>query len=407
MPDVWTPEWSNAVFSLEERDRRWRCVRELMARDGIDVVACLPCTNSHDRGAADARYLTQLGENSDEATVVFPREGDVIAWHTRPGVWPSSNWLTDVRAAPRGTGGRTVSDRLKEMGFGQSTGGRGTIGIAGLTSSLLGHTRETEGEVNWQSVEIIKREFPNATVVSATDILGEARYVKSAEEIDFLRKATQVAEATLQAVVDSARDGVRERHVFARMCFANADADGSFQPMFGWISGPLGNTYHRVEQPSFRTLKTGDILSIEIEGRWGGYIAQIDQTFSIGAAHQDLKDGMKLACESFDRVFEAMRPGVTVGELIEAGNVTGMNGRGQASLTMHGRGTGDDGPLVTGRITPELRAVEMNEGCCMIVKPSARVDGKPDYGHWGDVVVVRRNGAERLGTRPQQLYELI
>jgi len=403
MPDKWSADWSNAVFSLEERDRRWAKVRQFMARDGIDVVVCLPCTNSHDRGAASARYLTQLGENSDEQIVVFPIEGDITAWHSRGGVWPSSNWFNDLRAAPRGTGGKTVADRLKEMGFNQ----RGTIAIDGMTSSLLAHVRETEGEVNWQSVEIIKQAYPDARIVSATDILGEARYVKSEEEVDFIRKGVTVAEKTIEAVKEHARAGVPERHVFAWMNFVNADAGGSFQPMFGWICGPLGNTYHRVEQPAFRNFQTGDVLSIEFEGRWGGYIAQLDHTFSIGPAHPDLKDGIKLAYESYDRVFEAMKPGVTVGELLEAGKITGLNGRGRAGLTLHGRGLGDDGPLVTGRVTPELLAVEMKEGCSMIIKPSAWVDDKPDYGHWGESVVIRKNGAERLGKRPQELPELI
>jgi Xaa-Pro aminopeptidase len=317
-------------------------------------------------------------------------------------VWPSSNWLADIRASRRGSGGRTVVERLKEIGF-----QRGTIGIAGLSSSLLAHVRAEEGEANWASVETIKEAFPQAKVVSATGILGEARYQKSEEEIDFLRRGVQVAETTIQAVVKHARPGVRERHVFAQMLLANADAGGSFQPMFGWISGPLGNTYHRVEQPSFRTLQTGDALAIEIEGRWGGYIAQLDQQFSIGPAPQDLKDGMQLTFESYNRVFEAMKPGVTVAELLKEGEVKGMNGRGEAGLTMHGRGTGDDGPLVTTSRDPALLAVEMREGCSMIIKPSARVDGKADYGHWGETVVIRAHGAERLGTRPQELYELV
>ncbi|MPZ15249.1 MAG: M24 family metallopeptidase [Chloroflexi bacterium] len=403
MADTWSEEWTNAVFSEAERDRRWARVRELMRRDGIDLIVCLPCTNSHDRGQADARYLTQLGENSDEATVAFPIEGDVTAWHTRGGAWPSSNWFAaGVQAAPRGTGGRTIVDWVQAHPQLE----RATIGVAGLTSSLLGHVREIEGEVNWQSVDIIKRELPQAHIVSATDLLGEARFVKSGEEIGFLGKATEIAEITLEAVRLHARAGVRERHVFAQMLAANADAGGSFQPMFGWISGPLGNTHHRIEQPSFRTLQPGDVLAIEIEGRWGGYVAQIDQQFSIGPASQDLTDGMKLSFESFDRVFEALKPGITVGELIEIGRVKGMNGRGEASLTMHGRGTGDDGPLVTTRITPEMRSLELPEGCCMILKPSARVDGKPDYGHWGETVAVRSAGAERLGKRAQELYEL-
>ena len=402
MPEQWSQEWSNAVFSLEERDRRWKKVRDLMARDGIDVLVCLPCTNSHNRGQADPIYLTQLGENSDEVTVVIPMEHEVTAWLSRGGVWPSSNWLTDIRPAPRGTGGRTVVNRLREIGF-----ERGTIGVAGLTGGLLGHCREAEGEANWQSVELIKQAFPNAKVASATDLLGAARYQKSEEEIEFLRKGTQIAEKVLRAVVNHARDGVAERDVFAHMMYTSAVEGGSFTPMFGWISGPLGSTYHRVELPSFRKLKTGDVLGIEIEGRWGGYIAQIDQAFSIAAAPQDLKDGMQLIFDSYNRVVEAMKPGVTVGELLAAGEVKGMNGRGEAKLLMHGRGTGDDGPLVTTRITPELKAVEMKEGCVMIVKPSVFVDGKPDYGRWGEIVVVRENGVERLGSRPQELYELI
>jgi hypothetical protein len=109
MPDTWSPDWSNAVFSLEERERRWGRVRDLMRQQGIDLIVCLPWTGSHDRAQADPRYLTQLGENSDETIVAFPLEGDVTAWHTRPGVWPGSNWISDIRAAPRGTGGRTIS----------------------------------------------------------------------------------------------------------------------------------------------------------------------------------------------------------------------------------------------------------------------------------------------------------
>ena len=401
MIDVWSADWSNAVFSLEERDWRWSKVRKLMARDGLDLIVCLPCTNSHDRGQQDSRYLTQLGENSDETTVVFTLRGEVTAWQSRGGVWPSSNWFKDIRAGRRGTGGQTVVERVKELGLERSI-----IGIAGLTSSLLGHCRQLEGEANWGSVEIIKRNLPEAKMVSATALLGEARFVKSEEEIEFLRSGTEVAEKTMQAVLDHARAGVPEREVFAWMMYVNAAAGGSFTPMFGWTSGPLGNTYHRLEQPTFRKFQMGDVFIAEIEGRWGGYAAQIDETFSIGRAAQDLKDGMKLAWESYNHVFEALKPGVTVGELIQAGEVKGMSGRGIASVIFHGRGSGDDGPMATGSSARELLAFEIVENCCLEIKPSARVDGKEDYGRWGETVVVRKYGAQRLGTRPQRLHEL-
>jgi Xaa-Pro aminopeptidase len=399
---AWTSEWSNAVFSLGERELRWGRVRQLMAARGVDLMVCLPCTNSHGRGGADARYLTQLGENSTETIVVFPLDGEVVAWHTTGGLWPSANWLGEVRGTRSGTGGTTVANWLREHPAYQ----HGTIAIAGLESSLYAHWRAAEGEVNWGSVEIIRRAFPAARIVDGSDLLGEARYQKSDEEIDFLECGTQVAEATLQAVIEHARPGVPERRVFAQMLFANAAAGGSFTPMLAWISGPVGNAYHRLEQPTFRSLQPGDVLITEIEGRWGGHIAQIDESVAIGPAPADLRDGMALACEGFERAFAALRPGVTVGEIMDRGALTGMGGRGETELTLHGRGCGDDGPLGIPGCGEEVRRLTILEGCCFIVKVSTSVDGKPHYGRWGDTVAVTRDGARRLGTRPQVLHEL-
>lgn len=392
--------WSYPAFSVAERDNRWAKVRALMARDHIDVVVCLPCSNSHNRGAADARYLTQLGENADEISVFFPIAGDVVAWVQGEAARPCSNWLSDIRPAVRGSESAII-DQLRERGV-----HRGTIGIAGLTGGVLGHCREAEGEVNWESVELIRQAFPHARCVSATDLLGEARYQKSIEEIEFLRRGTELAERVVETVTRTARIGVRERHVFAEMMFTSAIEGGSFTPMFGWISGPRGDVYHRVEQPSFRSFGKGDVLIIEVDGRWGGYISQIDQTFSLGPLHQDTKDALALTMESFERVMEQLKPGVSVAELIDIARVEGMGGRGVATLGMHGRGTGDDGPLVIPSTSPETQRAVMQENAVMCLKPGTMVDGKPYAATWSDAVVVTKKGGVRLGSRPPVVIEL-
>jgi Xaa-Pro aminopeptidase len=190
------------------------------------------------------------------------------------------------------------------------------------------------------------------------------------------------------------------------MMFANADAGGSFTPMVGWASGPSGRAlHHRVEQPTFRTFGEGDVLLVEIEGRWGGYIAQIDQTAAIGSAKPELHDAAKLAFEAFDRVMDRLRPGVTVRELIAAARVTGMGGRLVTGLGGHGRGTGDDGPLLVARRQEQADVLDIaiEEDCSFVIKPSASLDGSDDYARWGDTVVVTSSGAKRLGTRPQEM----
>jgi Xaa-Pro dipeptidase len=398
--EQWDPSWSNAVFSLGERNRRWVNVRTLMARDGIDLIICLPHTGSHDRAAADARYLTQLGENSDETLVAFPLDGPVRAWQSRPGVWPSSNWFDDIRSGTR-SGGATISGYIEEHPQFKTA----TIAIAGLTSTAMTHVRTLEGEVNWRSVEILQAAFPAAQFVSASTVLGEARWIKSDEEVAFLRKGTKVAELTLDAVRNTAREGVAERDVFAAMMYANARAGGSFTPMFGWISGPQGRPYHRLNQPTFRSFEDRDILNVEIEGRWGGYIGQIDQTIVINTPVGALEDAMKMAYEAFDKTLELLKPGTTMGELADTAVLTALGGRLKAGLGFHGRGTGDDGPLLIAGIPlkPEIRDLALVEGCCFAVKPSVSYDGIGEYCRWGDSVVIGKKGGIRLGTRPQEL----
>jgi Xaa-Pro dipeptidase len=400
--EKWSPEWSNAVFSTAERDARWAKVRKLMKADGVDLIVCLPCTNSHNRGGADHRYLTQLGENSDECIVAFPLEGPVTAWHSRGGVWPSSNWFDDIRPAPRGSGGATIANWIKERGGLESS----RIAIGGLMPTDICHVRTAEGEVNYSSVRMLEQTFPKAQFVNGTPILGIARWTKSSEEIDFLRKGTVVAERTLDAMVAATRPGVAERLVFAEMMYENAAAGGSFTPMFGWISGPRTAPYHRLEQPSFRTFDEGDMLSVEIDGRWGGYIAQIDQTVTLGKAHPETADANKRAIESFHRVMQILKPGVTVRELIEAGYEKKPDSNVWTGLGGHGRGTGDDGPLlVAGRKESEsVLNLVIEEGCSFAIKPQT-FDGQRELSRWGDSVVVTAGGAERLGTRTPSLHE--
>ena len=397
----WTPEWSNTVFSLEERDSRWAKVRRLMTRDGIDLIICLPNTHNYDRAQADSRYLSQLGENGDETTLAFPVEGKVTAWLSRGGVWPGSNWIADIRPQVRGGGGATITSWLNENPQYQ----KATIAIAGLTASHISHMRSAEGEVMWGSIELLKKNFPAARFVSATPLLGLARYRKSAAEIEHIRKGVRVAELALEALRRHAKVGASERQMFAEMMYANASAGGTFPSQIGWCSGLQGKVYHRIAQPSFRKLARGDAMLLEIEGRWGGYIAQIDQTLVMEEPTPEMVEGMKMTIEAFERVRAVMKPGARVAELIAASSLKSRDGRIETGLGFHGRGTGNDGPLLVAfRPEPQdVLDIVIEEDCSFIIKPSARVDGVEDYSRWGDSVVVTAHGTERLGTRTPEL----
>jgi Xaa-Pro aminopeptidase len=73
---------------------------------------------------------------------------------------------------------------------------------------------------------------------------------------------------------------------------------------------------------------------------------------------------------------------------------------------MHGRGAGDDGPIITNHARdPEQLAVQLEENMVFIFKPSAETpDGTEKYiCTWGDTIVVTPKGGRRLGKRPHDL----
>lgn len=388
-------EWRSPTFSLAERDRRWALVRSKMAERGMAAIICL--TSGAQYRMAHVRYLTQLDDGEEDTAVVFPLEGEPTVWSGREGIWPSGNWVIGIRGREGRFWGRNVGKRLKELGLDGAT-----IGVAGLKGSKLADARNPEGQTGYGAMLAVQEQVPQAKLVDATELLGECRYAKSPEEISFVEQGTKIAEATLDAMVQHARPGVPERTVFAAMMEVYLRLGGTFPTAFGWSTGPAGNMYHRIEQPTMRKVQAGDLLMPEIVGRYAGYWAQVDPTVAVGEVPKEYHDAHDLAVESFNRMVGAMKPGATVGDLIEAGQVAALGGRLQARVGAHGRGLGDDGPLIVERVSPEEAKMELVEGVCLAVKPSVTLDGK-EASRFGDSVVVTATGARRMGTRPQKL----
>lgn len=73
-------------------------------------------------------------------------------------------------------------------------------------------------------------------------------------------------------------------------------------------------------------------------------------------------------------------------------------------LTLHGRGAGDDGPIITSQAKDlEQLRVTLQDNMAFIYKPSSTTADKKYTCVWGDTVVVTPAGGRRLGNRPHEL----
>jgi hypothetical protein len=76
----------------------------------------------------------------------------------------------------------------------------------------------------------------------------------------------------------------------------------------------------------------------------------------------------------------------------------------RGDLNMHGRGAGDDGPIITAHDkNPRQLGVELRENMVFICKPSAISADGQSLSTWGDTVVITKTGGRRLGKRPHDL----
>ena len=392
-------------FSLAERDRRWKAVRERMAKENIDVIVTPQNTGHSMDFQANTRYLTHCGGGGDaDIAAVFPLQGDVTAIATSAAPrWPTvQDWTKDVREARREYG-KVIVERLKELNI-----ERGRIGITGLGE--VEGTRTPEGTVLHGTWKKIRTAFPNAELVDATPILTEVRYIKSSEEIDVLTKSMEIVEFGYQAEIEAARAGARDWDVWAATQYALM-RNGSEMPVHcNWISGK--NSQRTLTRPSMRLLERGDLIINEVEASWIGYRSQGVQPVFVEIAdpvHQEL---IKVQREVFNRVLENLKPGVTVKELSELTQNTGAAAApksgpaagAKAELTMHGRGAGDDGPIITSHArSPRMLGVELRENMVFICKPSAITADGNSLSTWGDTVVVTAQGGRRLGKRRHDL----
>ena len=388
-------------FSQAERDKRWARVRRFMASERLDAIMVPPNTGLWDTFQANARYLTGIGGNCAQVAAIFPLEGEVTAV-TSPDVdlryWRErQDWVQDIRPVTTGWGyAGTAVERLRELGLSKAR-----IGVTGLA----GNTRFPEGITSLGIYDRLRQALPEAELVNATLMMERARYVKSDEELSFMRKADALVEGAIAVLEREVRPGVPENVAYARMLASIVEGGGELPSMILWSAGwpqPPSNQY----MPSARPFFTGDMICMEAEARWGGYIAQVTQPLFVGKAPAEYHAMFALQQEALAACYEQLRPGRCVGDVVETAAAFAWRDY-QCRLIMHARGLGDDSPMAVFSARDEtMRSWPIEVGATFIVKPVVKSHDGAKRVYWGDTVAVTDSGVERLGTRRPELIEI-
>jgi Xaa-Pro aminopeptidase len=129
----------------------------------------------------------------------------------------------------------------------------------------------------------IREAVPQAEVVDGTAVLAEARHQKSDEELEVMRQAVLVAEASARAIAEHARAGAAQADVFGQGVLAQMRA-GAEEQMLSWCAGRWGEPKWRYTSPPPGQIASDSwhILT-EIGPSVRGYNCQISDTVVVRA----------------------------------------------------------------------------------------------------------------------------
>lgn len=389
-------QWNG--YTLAERDWRWKRVRENAAKAGFDCIfvpLCVDGRNLHlsleqARGTrSDSRFLTQL----DNAAVILPTDGrkPIVISDQEVG----NEWVPECRPV-EDSWGKSMAQALIDAGM-----ERGRIGVSGLRRGFYTHGRAFHGVVNYSSYVDTVRRLPNATFENATEVIGYARYVKSKEQINCLRRGAAIAAAGIDKMVELARPGMDEGILYARVMQRMVELGSEYYPM-AFYSGPHGDSrLPRFEDPTEgRTLQASYRIANEVDAVFGGLIAQEQQPIFLGPIPEVWKPAIDLQRDLYYAGLEYLTPGRSFADFMDMINSFGEKRGLKSQLLMHGRGYGDDGPLFTPQNRGDRnRDIVIEKDCVFIVKPIAHSADGSFSTSWGGCVVCTDKGGDPLVKR--------
>ena len=256
-------------------------------------------------------------------------------------------------------------------------------------------------------LDSLRARLKNATFVPAGGVVEACRLIKSPKEIEYIREASGAAVKGLEAGIKAIKPGKTENEVAGAVYSAMVSAGSEYvssQPYV--VSGARSALGHATFERN--KIKAKDIVFLEIGGCWYRYGGAIMRTIAVGKPSPELKKASDAVRGALEALLEAVKPGVTSGDIDRAGRrIVEKAGLGKYWVHRTGYSVGIGFPPGWG------------EGHIMDLKPNdprplqagmtfhtVPMIGIPGLGAIGfsETWAVTKNGVEVLTNTPRKLH---
>lgn len=187
----------------------------------------------------------------------------------------------------------------------------------GLCGARVGIEMRTFG-LTANNFELVRRRLDGfCTLVDGSNLVRELRAVKSAAEIAYCRRAAELADASLDAMIEASGPGVFEGRIAAAGAVPMLEGGGDPPP-----SGPVLGSGERAllirSATGYRHLDATDQLTIEFAASYRHYCACLMRTIAIGRENSAQRSMFDATRDALQAMTEAAVPGRPLGEIDDA-----------------------------------------------------------------------------------------
>ncbi|MCM1306995.1 MAG: Xaa-Pro peptidase family protein [Butyrivibrio sp.] len=240
-------------------------------------------------------------------------------------------------------------------------------------------------------------------MVPLGDSLNRRRSVKTAEELEYLRKAEAIGDKAFESVLGYLKPGLTELEVAAYLEYSmkmNGASGLGFETIAA--SGPNTSMPHAV--PGGRKLEKGDFVTMDFGCNYEGYCSDMTRTVVIGKASDKQKEIYGVVLEAQLAAIDAIRAGVKGCDIHNiAADIIAKAGYGE----YFGHGLGHSVGLYIHEVpmfSPREKEA-IPEGAVLTVEPGIYVPGLGGV-RIEDMGAVTKDGYDNFTHSPKELIEI-
>ncbi len=239
-------------------------------------------------------------------TLVLDQKGDIILLTRAPDLRQAQNTsnISDIRIWVDKNGSNPTED-LKVI-----------LDELNLKGKKIGIEYEAYGLTGRNALRLNKSLENYCSIEDTSELVTKLRVIKSNEEIDYVKKAANLADKALIEVWKHAKAGVSEAKILAEMNKVIFEEGGDY-PANEFIIGSGKNALLCRYQAEKQILNSQDQLTIEWAGTFRHYHSAMFRTIPIGKADPKHYKMHEACIEALNNCENKLKPGNKVGEVYD------------------------------------------------------------------------------------------